>query len=316
MKKVLFINVIAFTVLAEMLFGPTVKSAYAVDLKNLFDLFRYQDNEARNVTLCFRNNGLVYLVGGGFKKADCRSNDELISFYLKGIFGDKGPTGDKGQTGDTGPTGIQGPTGVVGPTGLVGQMGPVGDKGSTGDKGINGDTGATGLTGLPGPSGSQGAEGNQGPAGPQGPPGPGGENGDPGPQGATGPVGIQGPDGAQGPIGTEGPSGQPGQKGDTGAKGLDGSTGSTGVSGTNGVSGWEMISSISLDNSDDPKMQEATCSAGKKVIGGGFSTNVSGTSIYVQNSYPSGENKWSVKIHRTGSTNWILTAYAICINAL
>lgn len=84
------------------------------------------------VTVCVKNGGTMYMVGEGFKRADCKDNDRLLSWNI------------------TGPQGPQGLQGVPGATGQVGQQGPIGE---------------TGADGLQGPAGPQGPQGVQGPTG-------------------------------------------------------------------------------------------------------------------------------------------------------
>lgn len=187
MKQFRFVNLFSVLFIAIVaLFGPTVTSASAFDFGSFFDSFRRHDTNPPSVTLCIKNSGAVFVVGQGFKKADCKKNDQLINLNLKGAVGDKGQTGDKGPTGDKGETGDQGPTGPAGPQGPVGAMGPEGPVGPMGPAGLQGPKGDTGAQGLPGEPGQDGAQGPQGPQGVNGLPGTNGQNGDPGPAGANG----------------------------------------------------------------------------------------------------------------------------------
>jgi hypothetical protein len=43
------------------------------------------------IQLCIKNSGTVFIVGEGFRKADCRRNDRLISINTTGIPGPQGP---------------------------------------------------------------------------------------------------------------------------------------------------------------------------------------------------------------------------------
>jgi len=93
-----------------------------------------------------------------------------------------------------------------------------------------------------------------------------------------------------------------------------GATGSIGPKGDNGVSGWEKKTST-LTNSSD-KTVTVTCSADKKVLGGG-GTVTSVNNVYLYENYPSADNTWTVSAHRaSGSGSWTLTVYAICASAL
>jgi hypothetical protein len=92
--------------------------------------------------------------------------------------------------------------------------------------------------------------------------------------GAVGPQGPQGPQGLQGPQGQQGPQGTQGQQGPQGAQGPQGSTGAT------GVSQYEMIQADDTIGSafSNGKVVNATCSAGKTVLGGGCRVDNDNTS--------------------------------------
>lgn len=130
----------------------------------------------------------------------------------------------------------------------------------------------------------------------------------PGPQGVQGTQGEQGIQGLTGSASTvagpQGPAGAVGPKGDAGADG---------VNGTNGISGWERVSGPMISNSDGSKTSVATCTQGKKVIGGGYS-QITNYIFYVRANYPNSETEWTV----TGdgsSSSLIFNAYAICVIA-
>lgn len=90
------------------------------------------------ITVCVKNNGAMFLIGESFRRADCRSNEQLLSWNIAG------------------PQGPQGPQGVPG---VAGQAGPRGETGSQGPAGVNGLPGAAGVQGPPGPTGPQGPAG-------------------------------------------------------------------------------------------------------------------------------------------------------------
>jgi hypothetical protein len=248
----------------------------------------------------------------------------------KGDTGATGPTGDTGATGDQGIQGVTGPTGATGPIGATGATGPIGLTGSPGPTGATGATGAegpTGLTGSPGPTGATGATGSQGPTGPTGATGLTGATGATGSQGPTGPTGATGDTGVQGPIGLTGatgatgdigPTGATGATGDIGPTGATGPTGSQGPTGTpgSGLSGYEVVSVTGVSDSNSPKTQAVSCTAGKRALGGGgFIT--AGTVVYTQSSYPTGDppQGWSVTARELAAGepgNWSITVYAIC----
>ena len=92
------------------------------------------------VMLCVKRIGLVYMVGEGFRRADCHPGDTLVSLNTAGA------------------PGPQGPAGPAGPVGPIGPAGAPGGQGVKGDTGAKGDKGDTGLTGPPGPQGPAGSE--------------------------------------------------------------------------------------------------------------------------------------------------------------
>ena len=146
----------------------------------------------------------------------------------------------------------------------------------------------------------------QGIQGPPGPPGPKGDKGDPGIQGPPGPPG---PKGDKGDPGIQGPPGPPGPKGDKG---------DPGPPGPSGLSGLQVVTSPPLVvGLFDFGHAEATCPAGKTLIGGGGRIGspgpfVSADAGYLEQSYPSG-NTWFVRGHNTGPFIDVdLVAYAFC----
>ncbi len=76
-----------------------------------------------SVTFCANRLGNVYVVGEGFRKANCRAGDTQL------------PTGSQGAQGPAGPQGEPGPAGAVGPAGSPGPIGPMGPQGEPGTAG-------------------------------------------------------------------------------------------------------------------------------------------------------------------------------------
>jgi hypothetical protein len=354
-KRMVGVGVFVF-----LMFGYGVRSTYAFDFGGFFGHW-FGDRGgggSESLTVCVKNNGAMYVVGEGFRKADCKKNDRLISLDLQGPKGDKGSKGDKGEQGEPGPvgpagiggTGLQGLPGLsafdlalgVGFTGNVNQwlaslIGPQGPKGDPGESGVDGYTPIRGVDYFDGGTGSMGPQGLKGDPGIKGDsslvvvtdesPGDlctfggyriktgldtndngilddpievlsesyacnGGADGTTGPQGPAGPVGPIGPTGPQGTVGV------------------------------NGVSGWEVVPGpVSVDDETDRTIT-ASCSPGKKVVGGGFlTTERSSTSeIVVYSSYPSDQSTWSVsaKVDATTASDesFELEAYAICVSVL
>jgi Collagen triple helix repeat (20 copies) len=145
----------------------------------------------------------------------------------------------------------------------------------------------------------------QGPQGIQGPPGPKGNKGDPGIQGPPGPPG---PKGDKGDPGIQGPRGLPGPKGDKG------DTGDPGPPGPSGLSGLQVVTSPPVVvGLFDFGHAEASCPAGKTLIGGGGRMGFAGSDAgYLEQSYPAG-GTWLVRGHNTGPfIDEPLVAYAFC----
>ncbi len=83
------------------------------------------------ITVCVKNEGAMYMIGDGFKRAHCKDNDQLISW------GVVGPQGIQGVPGAIGPTGPQGPIGLTGTDGAQGPVGPQGPQGIQGPAGTS-----------------------------------------------------------------------------------------------------------------------------------------------------------------------------------
>ncbi len=168
--------------------------------------------------------------------------------------------------------------------------------------------GTVGPQGPIGPAGSQGVQGIQGEQGIQGIPGTGSGDSIPGPKGDQGIQGIQG---------------EVGPKGDTGLQGIQGPVGPAGQDGTSGsgsgISGWEKVMAATTSAGTDQTFS-ATCTSGKKVIGGGYATSnaVTYLTYYALENYPSTDNSWTATVHRanSGGATWTLNVYALCVSGL
>lgn len=122
-----------------------------------------------------------------------------------------------------------------------------------------------------------------------------GDTGPQGPQGETGPTGPQGTTGAQGPQGAAGPQGPRGEQG---------------IQGQTGLAAWERIESI-CTSSGSSVTCTATCSSGKKVLGGGASNTNAAWLIIA--SYPASNSSWTAILNRPGgSTSTTVITYALC----
>lgn len=79
-----------------------------------FASWQFAKAEGEMITICVRNNGTVYVIGEGFRRADCRGNDQLLGWNVGGVPGPQGPAGVPGPQGIPGPMGPQGPQGIPG----------------------------------------------------------------------------------------------------------------------------------------------------------------------------------------------------------
>ena len=145
------------------------------------DAFGQSVKACRNTT-----NGNLRQVSSA---ADCKPNEEYVTWSVTGPQGPAGAQGAQGAQGPAGPQGPQGAVGPQGPQGPQGQRGEKGDKGNAGEKGEQGERGEKGEKGEAGAVGAQGPRGLDGMQGPQGPQGAPGARGDKGDKGDTGPAG-------------------------------------------------------------------------------------------------------------------------------
>lgn len=105
-----------------------------------------------------------------------------------------------------------------------------------------------------------------------------------------------------------------GAAGPAGPAGQQGPQGPQGVQGAPGLSGLEIVSAETASNSDSPKQIEASCPAGKQVVGGGAHIFNAATDAALDESYPASATTWRGTAWEVVATaaNWKLRAYAIC----
>jgi hypothetical protein len=72
-----------------------------------------------------------------------------------------------------------------------------------------------------------------------------------------------------------------------------------------------IVQTTSANNSNN-KTVTATCTGGRKVVGGGFLSN--NASVGAQGSYASSATAWTVDAVELSNVpgNWTITAYALC----
>ncbi|GEM_PF-4089609 len=86
----------------------------------LVGLWTYTRAVGDEISICVTKAGVTHVVGDGFKRADCKKNETLLTWNVQGPKGDKG---DQGIQGEQGSIGSQGPVGPQGEPGLPAQHG-------------------------------------------------------------------------------------------------------------------------------------------------------------------------------------------------
>jgi len=121
-----------------------------------------------------------------------------------------------------------------------------------------------------------------------------------GPAGADGAVGPAGPEGPQGPVGPTGPAGP------QGVPGMMGPAGPQGIAGQSGVAGLQVVGGVAYGRTGS-----VLCPVGKRVIGGGASTD----NGYLTASGPiSGgtQDGWFAGVRPEFASGITLSMWAIC----
>lgn len=77
-------------------------------------LWAYTQATGDEITVCVNKSGVIHMVGEGFKRADCKNNETLITWNIQGPKGEKGDKGDQGEQGPIGPQGSAGQQGEPG----------------------------------------------------------------------------------------------------------------------------------------------------------------------------------------------------------
>jgi len=76
-----------------------------IGLSLVLGLWAYTKANGEEITVCVRRNGLMYVIGEGFRSTECRRNETLLSWNTQGEKGDTGEQGEKGEKGDDGEDG-------------------------------------------------------------------------------------------------------------------------------------------------------------------------------------------------------------------
>lgn len=107
--------------------------------------------------------------------------------------------------------------------------------------------------------------------------------------------------------GARGPAGAQGTAGTNGTNGADGATGSSGISQYQVITGGTFpIVAYTQET------VTALCPASLSVLGGGVYDNSPLSTFTVDDSYPSGSNRWNADVNNDSAGSVSVTAYAIC----
>ncbi|MBI4708949.1 MAG: hypothetical protein HY764_01945 [Candidatus Portnoybacteria bacterium] len=52
-------------------------------------LWTYTRAAGDTISVCVKKSGLVYVIGEGFRRDDCKKNDKLLTWNIQGLKGDK-----------------------------------------------------------------------------------------------------------------------------------------------------------------------------------------------------------------------------------
>jgi len=78
-----------------------------IGLSLVLGLWAYTKANGEEITVCVRRNGLMHVIGEGFRRTECRRNETLLSWNTQGEKGDTGEQGEKGEKGDDGEDGTE-----------------------------------------------------------------------------------------------------------------------------------------------------------------------------------------------------------------
>lgn len=122
---------------------------------------------------------------------------------------------------------------------------------------------------------------------------------------------TQGPKGDKGDPGAAGPKGDAGAPGPAGPVGPTGAQGPQGPKGADGVSGWEQPFTSSSVPSGATATLSATCTSGKKTLGGGF--NISSVGVAIIFSAPRADGTaWDLRVVNQSGADRNVSVFAIC----
>jgi len=79
-----------------------------IGLSLVLGLWAYTKANGEEVTVCVGRNGLMHVIGEGFRRTECRRGETLLSWNTQGEKGDTGEQGEQGEKGDKGDDGEDG----------------------------------------------------------------------------------------------------------------------------------------------------------------------------------------------------------------
>lgn len=119
-----------------------------------------------------------------------------------------------------------------------------------------------------------------------------------------------GPQGAPGPQGPQGPQGAPGPKGDKGEPGERGAPGAP------GISGFEVVVAQAINARPGDSVQSTIrCPAGKRAIGGGFTTGSSAGLVTNRSGLSTADaDAWYIRVTNESLNEKAIRPHAICVH--
>jgi len=78
---------------------------FFIGLSLVLGLWAYTKANGEEITACIGKNGLMHIIGEGFRRTECKDNETLLSWNTQGEKGDTGEQGEQGEKGDDGQDG-------------------------------------------------------------------------------------------------------------------------------------------------------------------------------------------------------------------
>ena len=93
-----------------------------------------------------------------------------------------------------------------------------------------------------------------------------------------------------------------------------GPAGPAGPQGAPGLAGVEIVTAESANSSNSQHQVDATCPAGKRIVGGGAQVYGANAEAALDESFPVDATKWRARAYEVVATadNWHVVAFAVC----